>query len=474
MKISKKLCMFALAAFSTVYSLSAQEAKYVFYFIGDGMGQNQIQLAELYQGELDGFIGVKPLLFTQFPQASVATNFSVTNGVTDSAASGTALATGSKTANGCISVASDKKTPLKTIAARAKEAGKRVAVSSSVGVNHATPAAFYAHDESRKHYNAIGRQLPAAGFDFYAGSDFWGVAPADSAGLYNLARDHGYTIARGFDDYKSKASGAEKMLLFQPEEYSKIDCRTVPYAIDRDDNAMTLSDIVTAGIDFLTKDGSADKDGFFFMIEGGNIDWQCHSNDAASVAREVIDFDKAVGIAYDFYKQHPDETLIVVTADHETGGLYLGTGSYDLNLKALASQTMSDVAFSRMLLADKKANGTPSVEKVMQLIKEKFGLGGALSISEAQQAKLNKAYEDTFGPDPKYSDSEYQITLPIAKAAKEIVNEIALVGWGSGGHSASFIPLYVIGVGAERFSARSDNARIPRTIAEAGGFPVKD
>lgn len=473
MKFLKKIAVSAAVSLSCFAGLSAQEAKYIFYFIGDGMGQNQVQLAELYRGEAEGYIGVKPLLFTSFPQASVATTFSGTNGVTDSAASGTALSTGSKTANGCIGVAADKKTPLKSIAKLAKEAGKRVGVSSSVGINHATPAAFYGHNESRKNYNSIGRQLPESGYDFFAGSDFWGVAPADSAGLYNLVRDKGYTIARGYSDFESKADKNDRIILFQPEKYSETDCRTIPYAIDRDKDAMTLSEIVKAGIRFLTKNGGEGDNGFFFMVEGGNIDWQCHSNDAASVVREVIDFDKAIGIAYDFYLKHPDETLIVVTADHETGGLYLGTGSYNLNLKALSEQKISDVAFSRLLLNEKKSGNGVSKDRVMELVKEYFGLGGALEITEVQQAKLDKAYEDTFGPEPKYSDSEYQITLPIAKAAKEIVNEIALVGWGSGGHSASFVPLYVVGAGSERFAARSDNARIAMQIAEAGGFPVK-
>lgn len=475
MKLNGKLILLGSAMIAAASGISAREAKYVFYFIGDGMGQNQIQLAELYKGEVNGRIGTDQFTFTQFPQASVATTFSKTNGVTDSAASGTALSTGTKTANGCIGVAADKKTPLNSIAHRAKEAGKKVGVASSVGINHATPAAFYAHDESRKHYNAIGRQLPDAGYDFFAGSDFWGVAEADSAGLYNNARSKGYTISRGFDDYRKKAGETNKMILFQPEAYSAVDCRTVPYAIDRDSNAMTLSDIVTAGIDFLSKDiNKKDYPGFFFMIEGGNIDWLCHSNDAAAVAHEIEDFDNAIKVAYDFYLQHPDETLIVVTADHETGGLYLGTGSYLLNLKALSYQKMSDVAFSRMLLDIKKKQGVPSKEKVMELVKLNFGLGNELDITEEQQKMLDSAYDDTFGPEPKYSESEYQITLPIARTAKNIINEIALVGWGSGGHSASFVPVYAIGAGAEKFAARTDNAMIPRKIAEAGGFPVKD
>ena len=124
------------------FTVDAQEAKYVFYFIGDGMGTNQVEMTELYRGELEGNIEAKRLLFTQFPVATVATTYSRTNGVTDSAASGTALATGTKTYNQAVGVELDSVTPIKSIAVRAKEAGRRVGVSSSVGINHAPPASF--------------------------------------------------------------------------------------------------------------------------------------------------------------------------------------------------------------------------------------------------------------------------------------------------------------------------------------------
>lgn len=185
------------------------------------MGINQIQMTELYSAELQGNIGVTPLLFTQFPIATIATTYSATNGVTDSAASGTALATGVKTRNGCIGVMKDKTTPLKSIAVRAREAGCKVGVASSVAINHATPAAFYAHNENRKNYNAIGHDLVTAGFDFYAGADFWSVTPQDSIGLYNLAYNNGYTITRGYKEFQKKARTSDKMILFQEMQCRK-------------------------------------------------------------------------------------------------------------------------------------------------------------------------------------------------------------------------------------------------------------
>ncbi len=450
----------------------AQQAKYVFYFIGDGMGQNQVQLTELYRGEMEGKIGLVPLLFTQFPYASIASTYSSTNGVTDSAASGTALATGSKTANGCIGVASDKKTPLKSIAYRAKEAGKRVGVSSSVAINHATPAAFYGHNESRKNYNDIAMELGPSGFDFFGGADFWGAVPEDSLGVFNNSRRHGYTIVRGYDEFRKNIDKADKIILLQDEETSKIDERTIPYTIDRQPGNLTLPEITQAGIDFLMKDA---PNGFFFMIEGGNIDWECHSNDAAPIIHEIQDFDNAIGIAYEFYKKHPDETLIVVTADHETGSLCLGTGPYVLNLKALSNQKVSELQFTRILNQMRKENkGVVTKEMADKALAEYFGFGTALQLNDKQKARLDAAYEESFGPKVELVESEYQAVIPLATEAKRIINEIAYLGWGSGGHSASFVPVYAVGAGADAFTARTDNAGIARIISNLGGYPVTD
>lgn len=435
------------------------------------MGINQIQMTELYSAELQGNIGVAPLLFTQFPIATIATTYSATNGVTDSAASGTALATGVKTRNGCIGVMKDKITHLKSIAVRAREAGCKVGVASSVAINHATPAAFYAHNENRKNYNAIGHDLVTAGFDFYAGADFWSVTPQDSIGLYNLAYNNGYTITRGYKEFQKKARTSDKMILFQRNAVSKIDSRTIPYAIDRQKMDLTLSEITRAGINILTKDP---EKGFFFIIEGGSIDWACHSNDAATVIHEVQDLDKAIGVAYEFYQQHPDETLIVVTADHETGGLGLGTGSYELNLGVLSNQKISEREFSKVLNhLRKKNNGNVSWDIVKKSLCENFGFWKKVQLTPQQEDRLKMAYESSFINDIGLVESEYQKDEAVAAEAKKIINEIALVDWISKGHSASFVLVFALGVGAEDFQSRTDNAEIPRKIAEIGGYAIE-
>lgn len=121
------------------------KAKYVFYFIGDGMGVNQVNGTQTYLAALEGRIGITPLCFTQFPHAALVTTYSGTNGVTDSAAAGTALATGHKSKNGALGMMADATTPVNSIAVWAQQAGAAVGVTTSVSIDHATPAAFYAH-----------------------------------------------------------------------------------------------------------------------------------------------------------------------------------------------------------------------------------------------------------------------------------------------------------------------------------------
>ena len=466
--------LFALVLLSCNWSF-AQQAKYVFYFIGDGMGVNQVQGTELFQGEMKGEIAIEPLCFTQFPVSTVATTFSATNGVTDSAAAGTALATGNKTKNGAIGVLKDLETPVNSVAVWAKNSGRKVGVATSVSVDHATPAAFYAHEAGRGSYYNIGADLYAAGFDFYAGSDFMepdNKEDKSAKNLYKMADEYGYSIARGYNDYTKKSAKADKMILFQSEEASSKDRSAIPYAIDRTEKDLTLEEITRSAIDFLSKDLSK---GFFLMVEGGKIDWACHSNDAATAFREVQDLDKAIRQAYEFYKQHPDKTLIVVTADHETGGIVLGTGEYRLNLKALDNQKMSESGFTKVLntLRKKYKNNVPW-ESVKTALKEDFGFWDEIKLSEEQEKRLVNVYENTLkGQNAKMEKSEYARDEALAAEAKRIVSEIALIGWTSGGHSAGYVPVFAIGAGAENFSGRLDNTQIPALIAKSAGYTVE-
>lgn len=467
----KTLLLLGFCMLSILWTF-AQEAKYVFYFIGDGMGVNQVQGTEYYLGELEGKTGISPLQFTQFPYSTVATTFSATNRVTDSAAAGTALATGHKTKNGAIGVLKDLQTPVNSVAVWAKNSGKRVGVTTSVSVDHATPAAFYAHVAGRGSYYNIGKDLYKAGFDFYAGSDFLQPTNKDNANdenLYDMAGKNGYVIARGYKDYLKKSKKADKMILFQSEVASKQDRSAIPYAIDRTKSDLTLQDITRSAVNFLTKDASK---GFFLMVEGGKIDWACHSNDAATVFQEVIDFDNAIKVAYEFYAQHPDETLIVITADHETGGIVLGTGPYELNLQVLKNQKVSESGFTKIVnqLREKSKNQV-SWEDIKQALKENFGFWDSVKLSDKQEARLKAVYESSLkNQQMKLEKSEYAQDEPIAAEAKRIIDEIALVGWTSGGHSAGYVPVFAIGAGAELFQGRIDNTEIPLRIAKAAGY----
>ena len=451
---------------STVW---AQQAKYVFYFIGDGMGVNQVNGAEMYLAEQEGRIGVKPLLFTTFPAGTMATTFSATNSVTDSSAAGAALATGEKTYNGAVSMDDDKNV-LSTVAERAKKAGRKVGIATSVSVDHATPAAFYAHQPNRSRYYEIALDLPKAGFDFYAGSGF--LKPTTTAdkkeapNVFPIIEEAGYTIARGLDEYKEKAADAKKMILIQ-KEGAEPSC--LPYAIDHEEGDLTLPEITESAVTFLSK---GNKKGFFLMVEGGKIDWACHSNDPVTVFEEVIDLDNAVRVAYEFYKKHPKETLIVVTADHETGGMGLGIGKYELHLKSLLNQKQSQDLLSKAITDLRKDKaGKASWNEIKDLLTEKMGFWKELPLTWEQEKMLRDEYEQSFVKNKVvFEESLYARTEPLAAAARKVMSQIAMVGWTSSSHTAGYVPVFAIGAGADLFTGKMDNTEIPKRIAKAAGY----
>ncbi len=447
----------------------AQQAKYVFYFIGDGMGLNQVNTTEMYLGEKQGRIGTEPLCFASFPVAGMATTFSASNSITDSSAGGTALATGVKTYNGAIGVDANKERVM-SVAERAKRAGKKVGVTTSVSVDHATPAAFYGHQPDRSMYYEIALQLPEAGFDFYAGSGF--LKPArtfdkkDAPSIYPIIEQAGYTIARGIDEYQAKAGDADKMVLIQKDG---TDASSLPYAIDRNEGDMTLAQITESAIDFLSRDN---KKGFFLMVEGGKIDWACHSNDPATMVKEVIDMDNAVRVAYEFYKKHPKETLIVITADHETGGLGLGNSNYTLNLKSLDCQKQSVDLLSRAITDLRKAKGNKATwEDVKALLTERMGFWGELTPTWEQEKMLRDEFESSFVRNKVvFEESLYSKTEPLAAVAKKVLSQMSKLGWTTGSHSAEYVPVFAVGAGSKLFMGKMDNTDIPKRIAKAAGY----
>lgn len=415
--------------------------KYIFFFIGDGMGPSHVLGTELYLGEQQGVIGrPQKLCFTQFPESAFVTTYSATNGVTDSAASGTALSTGNKTYNAAIGVGRDT-VEVYSVAADLADKGMAIGIATTVPINHATPSAFYAHNKSRHNYDEIALWMLEAGYDFYAGGDVKG-SDETRKNVYGKAKEQGYTIARGYNDYLAKAEGAEKMMLYQKDVATEL-----PYAINRTDKDLTLAEITSAGIDFLEEKS---KKGFFMMIEGGKIDYAAHNDDGATVFQEVLDFDAAVAVAYEFYKKHKDETLIIVTADHETGGLVLGyRGDYTLNLKALSSQKVSVERMIEILQAEEETTWS----RLEQLVKENIGVG----------IRNKKATEEKVTVD-------YKLAQEIAYNAVYDLNRSAALSWASGNHSGTFVPLFAIGKGADLFNGVIDNTDISDIIRKLKGI----
>ena len=445
--------------------MAMAQAKYVFMFIGDGMGPHQVLSTEMYLAELEGKIGRKQLLMTTFPYSGQAATFSASSGITDSAASGTCLATGKKTNNGVIGLAHDS-TPVYSVASQLKEQGWGVGIMTTVTIDHATPSAHYAHTPSRENYYTIGTQLVESNFDFFGGAGF--SRPLDknnseAPNLYDLAKKNGYSLVAGYKDVK-KHYGSKKMILL-PENYQDkytSFAGALPYAIDRKPSDLTLSQIVEVAIKQLSA-----YDRFFMMAEGGKIDYASHANDGATVLHEVIDFDQAIEVAYRFYEQHPDETLIVITADHETGGMALGNSDYVLNLKVLAKQQCSLDKLSDQLSDLHKSEGKNlQWEQVKHLISKNTGLYNQVEMTAEEDAQLQEAFARMMSHQDVVK-TLYKDLNALASKALNILNKKSRLGWTSGGHTASAVPIFAIGVGAERFTGWHDNSEIAPLIYQA-------
>lgn len=462
-----------------------KQAKYVFYLINDGTGVNVVLGLEMMNAELQGQIGRQPLCMSQFPVAGLASTYSYSSGVTDSAASGTALATGHKTYNGALGVGPDT-IPVYSIAEWAHAQGYPVGVATSVNVNHATPGAFYGHSASRNNYYDIACQLPTTGFDFFGGSDIHlehdKNTPEVREELYKVFADSGYVMARGsYADYELKANeGAQKMLLFQDMdvvlgggEYA------FPYHIDADPKQLSVYDVMRAETDFLyRRSEQLGGKGFFLMNEvGGKVDMACHANDAATAFSELALADSCVKVAYEFYLQHPDETLIVVTSDHETGGFSVGNnyGGYATNLQLLQHQRCSMDELTRHFQALRAATrNNVSWQQVRDQLQQDLGFWQGVELSKADEDMLKELYTKSFVGQMPNEENLYSANEPMAAAAVHLLNTKAYAGWTSGAHTAGLVNVFAIGVGAEKFAGHNDNALLPLKIAEAAGYQVFD
>ena len=461
-----------ICLFSVLCILSSHaELKYVFYFIGDGMGSNQVLASEMYYSALQGQpLGRVQTLMTTFPFSGNASSYSASNGITDSAAAGTCLATGSKTTNGTLGLDPDGKR-LTTIAEELKAQGWGIGIMTTVAIDHATPAAFYAHVPQRDSYYKIGKQLCSSEFDFFGGAGFHhpqGKHNDKPDNLYRMAENAGYTIVHGMDELAgipvSRYAEMPKMILVQKDDdQGAKHGSNLSYAIDRKEGDLTLAQIVSTAIPFL----EARHDRFFMMVEGGMIDYACHGDDAATAIGEVWDMNEAMKAAYAFYEQHPDETLILVTADHETGGLALGNSDYTLHLDQLQYQKCSAWVLSDLFTQLFKDNKKPSWQQVQTIYREQLGFWNTVEITADEEQELKALYKAALKHQTKDTKTMYKTINKLGDAGIALLNKKAHIGWTTRAHSAHTVPIFAIGAGAQSFSGWHDNTEIVPLLRRA-------
>ena len=223
----------------------------------------------------------------------------------------TSIATGHKTESGVINMCPwTRDVPYETIAEKLHaQKNYKVGVVSTVNIDHATPAAFYAHQKTRKNYYAIGKELAVSGFEYFAGGEFQKVN-GDGTGPNNheIAAQNGYNVVTRQADAAALKAGAGKTLIIAE---ALADGKAMNYAMDAAAGEWQLTDYVKKGIELLDN-----KKGFFLMTESGKIDWACHANDAAASIHDVLEMSNAVQTAVDFYNAHPNDTLIPVSYTH--------------------------------------------------------------------------------------------------------------------------------------------------------------
>jgi alkaline phosphatase len=364
----------------------------------------------------------------------------------------------------------------------------KVGIVSSVSIDHATPAAFYAEVPHRGMYHEIDHQLAESGFDYFAGGglkDPRGERKlrenpnAETLGdAFEAARDNGYTIVRNREDFLALNKGDGRVLAINPWLQ---DSGAMPYAMDRRQGVdISLPEFTAKGIELLDN-----EKGFFMMVEGGKIDWACHANDATAAIRDTLSFDMAVAEAVDFYKEHPDETLIVVTGDHECGGLTLGFAGtkYQSYFDVLGKQKTSFEKFTAEALAEfKETYGEEATFSAVQpLITEHFGLKfqgnpkkDRMVLRDYEVVQLMQAFRRSMqGKKVQAKDQRTYILYggydPLTVAVTHVLDNKASLAWTSFQHTGVPVMTAARGVGAEMFNGYYDNTDVALKMMEAMG-----
>lgn len=459
------VCLVVIFCVGGLFAGAKSIPKYVFLFIGDGMSVPQRMTAN----EFSIVTGAGPLAMNTMSVTGMARTRSSNYLVTDSAAAGTAISCGVKTNNGSLGVDSSGNRLL-SCAEAAKKKGLKVGVISSVMITHATPASFYAHRKARSDVKGVIADLVASQFDFFGGGGF-DITGKLCKHASDIASQNGYKVVKTKEEFLSLPKSDDKIILdlVPGPMANEIDAE---YMENTSSNSqLRLVQVFDKAVELLDNDK-----GFFIMCEGGRIDWACHGNDAATVLYDILALDKCVKSALNFAKSHPDETLVIVTGDHETGGMtmgFAGSGKY-LYLERLANQKMTVGLFNEevaRLFTEKK--GELNFEDVMPLISKAFGFSflpksksqkGEFVLTQADIKSIQAAFEADLKKYRKNvvetNDYLKPLKYTLGNACRTVLMQRAGVDWTSGTHTALPTMTTASGVGQDKFSGFYENDHI--------------
>jgi len=393
----------------------------VIFLVGDGMAANQLLLASILEARV--------LTTMTLPYTGLMTTYSSDSWVTDSAPAGTALFAGYKTLNKAIGVLRNRES-VPSIFEIAKNAGYRIGVVVTCQITHATPAAVYGHVSDRNDELTLAKQFADSGLVDVAFAGGWqwflpegkGGVRKDGLDLIELLKSKGYQYITSASELKTVS--AQKVLGLFAKNYLE------PVS-DRPSNQPTLDVMTAKAIELL----SSDDRPFMLMVEGSQIDWEAHANDFYGVWKEVVEFDRAVKVALDFARRDGN-TLVIVTGDHETGGLSLSKGGYTINVDQARNAKGTTTMFLKQYnIADK--------EKFIAGLKQWYGI----ELKDSEYENLSKISPNN-----------------LRRELARFVGEKLGFGWTTFDHTAGVVPVYTYGIGAELFTGFMDNTDIARLI----------
>lgn len=411
----------------------------IIFMIGDGMGFEYISAYRYAHSEL-GADALTPTVFDDLLVGAATTYPDDDTWVTDSAASATALASGVKSYNGAIGLDRQQQ-PVTTLMEVARQQGWGTGAVVSVQVTHATPASFFTHHASRSMYNQIADSYAehvvggASSFDVLLGGGYSHFVRDDKNWLPELAAN-GMQVVTTFDQLDTIAQ-TPVLGLFAP--------LALPHSIDAEPQ---LGAMTEQALRLLQQQQQSTGKPFALMVEGSLIDWCGHSNDIACAVHEVADFANAIEVVLNYQKQHPN-TLVVITADHSTGGLTLGQGGeYAWHSDKVMGIKASLEVMTRGLLERQPSEFRDYLTPLLNL-----------PVTEAQWQRLEAVQIPA-----ELRGRARQ--MPYGKVLVEIISEHTRTGWTTTGHTAVDVPVLAIGPGAEQFRGYQDNTEIAKLLLQ--------